>query len=290
MIQFVLGIILIAFGGVVVFLGQQLVTSNWGFWSEAAPAEASAKSHSAANSGQKSSDGAEPAIDDRAAQKEFPEYTYNPEADWWERPGPSEDALFRETEVQIRDKVGNVMVGASVFEVLNECAWVSGSAKKFEYRNGRACSLGRLLKDRKYQERLAVARHLVFVGMESYKAAPNKSVGDCSHAWLSECRAEEMAERTYNEVPKEWPTKTDFWIFDIGAANTRAESLEFDQRRAIIIGIRNRRSDIPIQDAITFVARRVPLHEVKLSDYSKIATAIAARIEWTTGGQLNSHE
>lgn len=217
-------------------------------------------------------------------------YTFNEEADWWERAAETEDAQFSETEVIIYDEDESWLVTASVFEVLSECAWVSGSAARFQYRNGAGCSLTTLLQHPKYQERLALSRHLVFLGMESYKNAPQRAGDTCPHLWLTECRADELAHKTRNMVPESWPVEIGFWTFDIGAHLIKSPKHEFDQRSAIVLGIRNRKSDMPVEDAISLIAARTPVREVRLKDYHKIGSAVAEKIEWVTGGETYEHK
>lgn len=207
-------------------------------------------------------------------------YTYNADSDWWQRPNDSEDAPFSETEVLIYSENGEWLLSGSVFVVLNECAWVSKSAKHFQYLNGSACSLDTVLGHEKYQQRLARSEHLIFVGMESYENSPQKAGDDCNHEWLSECRADELAHRTRNSVPETWPLSINFWELDIGASAIQDPAQEFDQRRAIILGVRNRKSGLPIDFAIKMMAIRTPVNDVRLKDYPKLSTANAIPIEW----------
>lgn len=219
-------------------------------------------------------------------------YTYNAETDWWQRSYDSEDAPFSETEVIIYGENGQWLLSGSVFVVLDECAWVSKSAKRFEYLNGSGCSLETLLRHTKYQQRLARSEHLIFVGMESYDNSPQSAGDDCRHEWLSECRADELAHRTRNSVPEQWPLNIEFWELDIGASTNKNPAQEFDQRRAIILGIRNRKSDIPVEFAIKMIAMRTPVNEVRLKDYPKLSTSSAILIEWedAEGEQPFSHK
>lgn len=208
------------------------------------------------------------------------QYTYNSESDWWQRLNDSEGAPFSEIEVLIYSENGEWLLSGSVFVVLNECAWVSKSAKRFQYRNGSACNINTLLSHERYQQRLARSEHLIFVGMESYENSPQKAGDDCNHEWLSECRADEMAHRTRNSVPERWPLSIKFWELDIGASNINDPAQEFDQRRAIILGVRNRKSGVPIDFAIKMMAVRTPVNEVRLKDYPKLGTANPILIEW----------
>ncbi len=71
-----------------------------------------------------------------------------------------------------------------------------------------------------------------------------------------------------------------FWELDIGASAIKDPAQEFDQRRAIILGVRNRKSEVPIDFAIKMMAIRTPINDVRLKDDPKLSTAIPMLIEW----------
>ena len=97
-----------------------------------------------------------------------------------------------------------------------------------------------------------LARHLVFIGLESYLDAPMraKDKTQCGHDWLTECRASELATRVRNAFP-ERPSEPHYWTLDLGHAQASIQNMEWDQRRAVIIGIRNRKEGLPIAEAIS---------------------------------------
>lgn len=212
----------------------------------------------------------------------------------WEKYGPDADAPFEEQQVVIYDESGAWLTTASVFVVLNDCAWVPGSARYFKNRNNTDCKLETLLAFPEFRDRLSSARHLVFVGMESFLNAPKAaSSDDCSHILLSECRADRLVTRTYNAYfNDETKVRPELWELDIGYANTKSSALEWHQRRALIIGIRNRRATLDIEDAVTKISAGTKIDTVGLSEYSKVATARAQHVpydSWGTGGPPDTH-
>lgn len=212
----------------------------------------------------------------------------------WEMDGPDADALFEEQSVALYDEDGNWLTTASVFVVLSDCAWAPGSAKYFKNRNNTPCGLETLLVLPEFRNRLSSASHLVFVGMESYFNAPKPaSSNDCSHELLTACRADQLVTRTYNEYFRDaTKVRPELWELDIGHANTKSPALEWYQRRALIVGIRNRRPGLSVEDAVTKLAVGTKVGTVALSDYSKAATAVAEHIpyeDWSTGGKPDTH-
>ena len=206
----------------------------------------------------------------------------------WEKDGPDADAPFDEQQVVIYDENGAWLTTASVFVVLNDCAWAPGSAKYFKNRNETDCRLETLLALPEFSHRLASARHLVFVGMESFKDAPTAATSDdCDHQSLTECRAERLVTRTYNAYfNDETKVRPELWELDIGYANTKSAALEWYQRRALILGIRNRRPSLAVEDAVTKIAAGTKIGTVYLADYSRAATARAQHVPydaWGTG-------
>lgn len=155
----------------------------------------------------------------------------------WEKPQPDADAPFEETGVMLYDEEGNFETSASVFLVLKDCAWVPGSAKYFKNRNNTDCRLETVLAFPEFQDRLSSARHLVFVGMESFLNAPKPaSSDDCDHKWLTACRSDRLVTRTYNEYFSDASKpRPELWELDLGYANSRSTTLEWDQRRAVIL-------------------------------------------------------
>jgi hypothetical protein len=212
----------------------------------------------------------------------------------WEKPQPDADAPFEETAAIIYDENGNWETSASVFVVLKDCAWAPGSAKAFKNRNNTDCRLETVLSYPEFQNRLSSANHLVFVGMESYRNAPKPaSSPDCGHVFLTACRADRLITRTYSEYFRDdTKHRPELWELDIGYANAMTATLEWDQRRAVILGIRNRRPGLAVEDAITKVATGARVGVVKLWDYSKASTARAEHIpygDWGTGGRPDTH-
>lgn len=212
----------------------------------------------------------------------------------WEKDGLDTDAPFDEREVVVYDENGSWLTTASLFVVLNDCAWAPGSAKYFKNRNDTDCSLETLLAFPEFKDRLASARHLVFVGVESYDGAPkDASSEDCSHVFLTECRADRLVTRTYNAYfNDDSQVRPELWELDLGYALTASPALEWYQRRALILGIRNRRPSIDLEYAVTKIAAGTKVGTVKLSDYSNFATAQAEHIPyeaWSSGGGPDTH-
>lgn len=212
----------------------------------------------------------------------------------WEMDGPDADAPFDEQSVVLYDEDGNWLTTGSVFVVLNDCAWVGGSAKYFKNRNNTDCRLETLLAFPEFRSRLSSASHLVFVGMESYFDAPKPaSSDDCGHGWLTACRADRLVSRTYSEYFTDaTQVRPDLWELDIGHANTKSPALEWYQRRALILGIRNRRPGLSVEDAVTKLATGTKVGNVALSDFSKAATGVAERIPyeaWHTVEGADAH-
>lgn len=212
----------------------------------------------------------------------------------WEKRQPDVDAPFEETGVMIYDETGNFETSASVFLVLNDCAWVPGSAKYFKNRNNTPCRLETLLAFPEFQDRLSSARHLIFVGMESYLNAPKAASSDhCDHEWLTACRADRLITRTYNEYFSDASkSRPDLWELDLGYANSKSLALEWDQRRAVILGIRNRRPGLTVEDAVTKLVTGSKVGTIKLADYSKSATTRAVKVPysaWGSDGSADSH-
>ncbi len=212
----------------------------------------------------------------------------------WEKDGPDADAPFDEKEVVVYDEEGSWITTASVFVVLNDCAWAPGSAKYFKNRNGTDCSLESLLAFPEFKDRLASARHLVFVGTESHDGAPNAaSSDDCSHVFLTECRSDRLITRTYNAYFKDDSSvRPELWELDLGYAQTKSPALEWYQRRALIIGIRNRRPSVDLEGAVTKIVEGTTVGSIKLSDYSNFSIAKAQHVpydEWHSGGAPDTH-
>lgn len=212
----------------------------------------------------------------------------------WEMDGPDADAPFDEQSVVLYDENGEWLTSASVFVVLNDCAWVGGSAKYFKNRNNTDCRLETLLAFPEFRNRLSSASHLVFVGMESYFDAPKPaSSDDCGHGWLTACRADRLVTRTYNEYFQDaTQVRPELWELDIGHANTKSPALEWYQRRALILGVRNRRPGLSVEDAVTKLATGTNVGTIKLSDFSKAGTAVAQHVPydaWGTGGKPDTH-
>ncbi|MEO1100250.1 MAG: hypothetical protein AAFW65_00235 [Pseudomonadota bacterium] len=212
----------------------------------------------------------------------------------WEKRGPDADAPFAEQQVIIYDESGSWLTTASVFVVLNDCAWVPGSAKYFKNRNNTDCKLETLLAFPEFRDRLSSARHLVFVGMESFLNAPQAASSDeCNHQSLTECRADRLVTRTYSAYfTNETKVRPELWELDIGYAKTESPALEWYQRRALIIGIRNRRPALDVENAVTQIAAGTWIGTVGLFDYSEAATVRAQNIpydDWSTGGAPDRH-
>jgi hypothetical protein len=212
----------------------------------------------------------------------------------WEKAQPDVDAPFEETAIILYDDQGNWETSASVFIVLKDCAWVQGSARFFRNRNNTPCSLETLLDFPEFQRRLSSASHLVFVGMESYLNAPKAAASDeCGHGFLTTCRADRLITRTYVKYfSDDKKPRPDLWELDIGYANTKSPLLEWDQRRAVILGMRNRRPGLTVEDAVTKVATGARVGVIRLRDYSNAATARASRVPydaWTPAGPDTHH-
>lgn len=208
----------------------------------------------------------------------------------WERDVPDADANFEEKDVIVYEN-GAWIVSGNVYVVLNECAWAPNSAKVFQYRNGGGCSIKTLLSQPKFRERLLLARHLVFVGLESHLSAPrpaaDKSV--CGHDWLTECRSEELATQVRNAFPAGAPAEPKYWVLNIGHARTKSPNIEWDQRRAVILGIRNRRDGLSVEDAISRISRQTKVGEVPFDNYSEASSAVATSIVWKKGSGTSPH-
>ena len=212
----------------------------------------------------------------------------------WEKNGPDTDAPFDEQQVVIYDDNGAWLTTASVFVVLNDCAWVSGSAKYLKNRNNTDCKLETLLAFPEFRDRLSSSRHLVFVGVESFLNAPMAATSDdCNHQSLAGCRADRLVTRTYNAYfNDETQVRPELWELDIGYAKSKVPAMEWHQRRALIIGIRNRRPSLNVEDAVTKIAAGTRIGTVSLSDYSKAATARAQHVPydaWGTDGTWDTH-
>lgn len=212
----------------------------------------------------------------------------------WEKDGPDTDAPFDEREVVVYDDDGSWVTTASVYIVLNDCAWAPGSAKYFKNRNNTDCRLETLLAFPEFKDRLVSARHLVFVGLESHDGAPkDASSDDCSHDFLTECRADQLVTRTYNAYFKDASqVRPELWELDLGYAQTKSPAMEWYQRRALIIGIRNRRPSVDVEHAVSKIAAGTSVGTVKLSDYSNLATAQAEHIPydaWSADGVPDTH-
>jgi len=159
------------------------------------------------------------------------------------------------------------------------------------FANSGSCSLETLLAKPKFQGRLLLARHLIFVGLESFLNAPKPARDKvaCGHDWLTECRAEEMATRVRNAFPDSAPNEPTYWALDIGHAQTKSQSLEWDQRRAVILGVRNRKNGLSVEDAIARISTQTRVEEVRFADYSKISTAKPDEIRWGPGTGGTGH-
>ena len=212
------------------------------------------------------------------------ELTEYPTFNRWEREQDQADEPFTETEVLIAEN-GELIIDASVFNIHNQCAWKRGSAAKLTYENGALCGIDSVLKGPKYQRRLSLAQDIVFIGLQSYPK-PKKPYSCEQHDSLSECRFIELATKTRLAMPDNWVSRKR-WGFDLGRATIDDESLEFDQRRAIIIGIKQRRVEVDAKDAIKRVALSTSIYDVKFSDFENAETSEAVPLKTSTRNSSN---
>lgn len=208
----------------------------------------------------------------------------------WERESQDADAQFDELDIIVYED-GNWLVSGSVYIVLNECAWSPGSAKSFQHRSTGACSLETLLGNAKFKQKILEARHLVFVGLESHLNAPQPAneEDECGHEWLTQCRSIEMATRVRNSLSKELRDNSHYWELDIGFAQEEMAVSEWDQRRAILLGVRNRREGLAPDAAIARISKETIVNDVRFEDYSKIDKATARKLKWKSGQGKTGH-
>jgi hypothetical protein len=204
----------------------------------------------------------------------------------WQKNLEADNEPFLETEVLIAQD-GEIIVDASIFNIHRDCAWKPGSAATLTFENGSACDLERVLKGPKYQRRLSLAQNIAFIGLQSFPQLSEPY--ECeNHETLSECRFVELATRTRKAMPDDWAGRQR-WGFDLGRANHEDTALEFDQRRALLVGIKERRSEVGEREAIRRVVLSTKIGLVDLSDYefSETAEAVPLRV---AKGQKSSHE
>jgi hypothetical protein len=204
----------------------------------------------------------------------------------WQKRLPPGAEPFSETEVLIAEE-GEIIIDASVFNIHRDCSWKPGSAATLTFENGSICDLERVLKGPKYQRRLSLAHNIAFIGLQSHPLLQEPYVCE-SHETLSECRFVELATRTRKAMPDEWAGRQR-WGFDLGRANNADDSYEFDQRRALVVGIRERRSEVDEKSAISRVVLSTKIGLVDLSDYEFSNTAIAVRLR-AASGQKTRHK
>lgn len=185
-----------------------------------------------------------------------------------ERVFDAKDEPFVEKEVLIIEE-GVVVVHASVFDIHSQCAWKSGSPDEFVHEDDSPCDLRAVLSGPKYQERLAPAKHVVFVGLESFPNSPIEM--DC-HGTLSHCRYIQLAGETHKVRPDDWSLRR-YWGLDIGKASRDDPDHEFDQRRALVLGIRDCRQDYSLEEAISKLVMTTSINDVDLRFYDKAFTA-----------------
>jgi hypothetical protein len=163
----------------------------------------------------------------------------------WER--KVEDAGIQQISAIEREQ-SKWQVSANDFIAMNECAWAPHSDRLFRNRNRTGCSIETLLANSKLKERLVLLKHLVLVSMETYLRAPKPSKHStrCAHQWLTECRAGELAFRARYALPGDPDNHPHHWTLDIGAARAITLPLKWDQRRAVVIGARNRKEGLPV--------------------------------------------
>jgi len=198
----------------------------------------------------------------------------------WEKELPPLEEPFVETEILIAEN-GEVIIDASIFDIHRDCAWKPGSAAKLAYENGQPCDLEKVLKGPKYQRRLALAHNIAFIGLQSYPI--QKQPYHCeSHDTLSECRFMELSARTRRAMPDQWSGRQR-WGFDLGRANSDNKVLEFDQRRALVVGIKEHRSEVDVRTAIGQVTLSTKFGLLDLNDYEFSKSAKAVPLKIATG-------
>ena len=192
----------------------------------------------------------------------------------WIRTNPESDVILQEWDVLIA-KDRQIVSDSSMYDVHSECAWKPDNWNTLEFENKSACDLSKLLELPKYQVKLGAAKHLIFIGMESFpdskKALPDDS------ATLALRRSRSLFKKTYRASGDDYGIRQ-FWTLDLGKARTNDPRLEFDQRRAVIIAVRERRSDISILNIVQAIAQSARINNVPLADYTNAETAHPRRV------------
>lgn len=78
---------------------------------------------------------------------------------------------------------------------------------------------------------------------------------------------------------------------DLGFSNQKKDSLEFDQRRAIIIGVRERDSSISVDAALSMIVARANIGVINLGHYSNFSNLNLEEVAWVEAdGSSSKHE
>ena len=204
----------------------------------------------------------------------------------WQKQIEPDIEPFLETEVLIAQD-GEIIIDASIFNIHRDCAWKPVSAATLTLENGSACDLERVLKGPKYQRRLSLAQNIAFIGLQSFPQLSEPY--ECeNHETLSECRFVELATRTRKAMPDDWAGRQR-WGFDLGRAQHDDNALEFDQRRALLVGIKERRSEVGEREAIrkVILSTKVGLVDLGNYEFSESAEAVPLRV---AKGQVSRHK
>lgn len=280
MLKLILGLVSIGLGAVFGALGTVLVKDGW--------ASISAKPNIAENNSNDS------IIDKASPEKVIPKSILGEvdEAklislgftkferlnfDLWTRIPENQTNTFSEREFLI--SINEELVAlVSVIDIHHECAWQSGQWDRLVYENNSGCDIAKLFSREKYKKRLSAAEHLIFVGMESYLNAPTMTNCD-SHANISQCRAHELFIRTSNILDNSGSPRR-YWGLHLGQSKIENPELEFDQRRAITIGIKEKIAELPINDIVRKIVLNSQNDNYDLTSYQFSNSAVPLEFEY----------
>ncbi len=169
-----------------------------------------------------------------------------------------------------------------LINVHSDCAWEYGSAKRFANFPTAYCPLQTILKDKIYRERLALGRHVVLVGLDSFASDGVDTDGQP----ISAKRASALAILVDRVHPSLRKVDRTFWTLDLGRSKipaVRYELPEFQQRSVVILAIELKDATLKMRDIVRLVTTSSTLGTVDLSTYDKSAIAKPLRVKGMGG-------